>query len=171
VYFLTVLVTSSIPQACSVRVLPSWIEPGLSAARVQSVTQLRKVQILLADDHPGLLESIRSLLEPTFDVVGCVGDGESMFDAAMKFQPDVIVSDISMPKLSGIEAANQLRESGCSAKVVFLTVHNDPDFVRAALRTGALGYVLKTSITTDLLIAIRETLAGRTFVSPKVSAE
>jgi DNA-binding NarL/FixJ family response regulator len=94
-----------------------------------------------------------------------------MFDAAMKFQPDVIVSDISMPKLSGIEAANQLRESGCSAKVVFLTVHNDPDFVRAALRTGALGYVLKTSITTDLLIAIRETLAGRTFVSPKVSAE
>jgi DNA-binding NarL/FixJ family response regulator len=105
------------------------------------------------------------------DVVGCVDNGEALFDAAMKLHPDVIVTDISMPKLSGIAAAKRLRESGCSAKVVFLTVHDDPDVVRAALNTGAFGYVLKSSVTTDLLVAIREALANRAFVSTEASVE
>jgi DNA-binding NarL/FixJ family response regulator len=83
----------------------------------------------------------------------------------MKLQPDVIVTDISMPKLSGIDAVDRLRESGCSSKVVFLTVHSDPDFVDAALKTGALAYVLKPSIASDLLFAIQEAFAGRAFVS------
>jgi len=129
------------------------------------------MRVLLADDHPGILGGIRSFLEPNFEVVGCVDNGESLFETAMKVQADVIVTDISMPKLSGIEAANRLRESGCSSKVVFLTVHTDPDIVRAALKTGAFAYVLKTSLTTDLLLAIEEALAGRTFVSPEASAE
>jgi DNA-binding NarL/FixJ family response regulator len=130
-----------------------------------------KMRVLLADDHPGVLEAVQSLLETDFDVVGCVDNGESLLEIAKRLQPDVIVSDISMPKLSGIEAANRLRESGCSSKVVFLTVHTDADVVRVALETGALGYVVKTSLTTDLLFAIREALEGRNFVSLEASAE
>jgi len=127
---------------------------------------MRKMRVLLADDHRSLLELIRGLLEPTYDVVGCVEDGGSLVEAAGKLQPDVIVTDISMPKLNGLEAANQLRESGSPSKIVFLTVHADPDFVQAALETGATAYVTKLRITTDLLVALREALAGRIFVSP-----
>jgi DNA-binding NarL/FixJ family response regulator len=128
---------------------------------------MQRIRVLLADDHPGFLRVVRSLLETDVDVVGCVDNGEALLDAAMKLHPDVIVTDISMPKLNGIGAANRLRESGCSAKVVYLTVHNDPDFARTALEEGALGYVLKSSVTTDLLVAIREALANRTFVSTR----
>ena len=127
---------------------------------------MRKMRVLLADDHPGILRAVQGLLEPDFDIVGSVDNGESLFGAAMKLKPDVIVSDISMPVLSGIDAASRLREFGCSSKVVFLTVHTDPDVVRVALDTGALGYVLKTSIDTDLLSAIQDALAGHIFVSP-----
>ena len=127
------------------------------------------MRILLADDHRYFLELIRGLLEPTFEVVGCVEDGESLVEAAGKLQPNVIVTDISMPKLDGLAAARRLVESG-SSKIVFLTVHADPDFVQAALKTGALAYVLKLRIRTDLLVAIGEALAGRIFVSPLESA-
>ena len=135
------------------------------AQRAQWVGLVRKMRILLADDHRKLLELTRGLLEPTFDVVWCVEDGESLIEAADKLQPDVIVTDISMPKLNGIEAANRLRASGSSSKIVFLTVHSDPDFVQAALDTGALAYVSKLRITKDLLTAVKEALAGRIFVS------
>jgi DNA-binding NarL/FixJ family response regulator len=94
-----------------------------------------------------------------------VDNGESLFEAAMELHPDVIVTDISMPKLNGLAAVDLLRESGCPSKVVFLAGQRDPDFVAAALRTGALGYVYKFSMATDLLFAIREALAGRVFVS------
>jgi len=124
------------------------------------------MRVLLADDHRSLLELSRVLLEPTFDVVGTVGDGESLIEAAGKLQPDVIVTDISMPKLNGIEAVNRLRESGSTSKVVFLTVHAGPDFVQAALKTGALAYVSKLRISADFLVAVREALEGRVFVSP-----
>jgi DNA-binding NarL/FixJ family response regulator len=126
---------------------------------------MRNMRVLLADDHPGLLEVVRSLLKTEVEVVGCVDNGESLFEAAMELHPDVIVTDISMPKLSGIEAVDRLRDSGCLSKVVFLTVHSDPDFVSAGLKTGALGYVHKTSMAADLLFAIQEALAGRVFVS------
>jgi DNA-binding NarL/FixJ family response regulator len=128
------------------------------------------MRLFLADDHRYLLELVRGLLEPTFDVVGAVEDGEALVEAAKNLQPDVIVTDISMPKLNGIEAADRLRESGSSSKIVFLTVHADPDFVQAALKTGALAYVSKARITTDLLIAVEEALKGRIFVSPMESA-
>jgi DNA-binding NarL/FixJ family response regulator len=123
------------------------------------------MRVLLADDHRGLLEVVRSLLKTEVEVVGCVDNGESLFEAAMELHPDVIVTDISMPNLSGIEAVDRLRDSGCLSKVVFLTTHSGPDFVRIALETGALGYVHKTSIVADLLFAIREAFAGRVFVS------
>lgn len=131
---------------------------------------MRKIRILLADDHRRLLELVQGLLEPTFDVVRCVEDGESLVEAAGKLQPDVIVTDISMPKLNGIEAADRLRESGSLSKIVFLTVHTDPDFVQAALKTGALAYVSKLRINSDLVVAIGEAVAGRMFVSPLGSA-
>jgi DNA-binding NarL/FixJ family response regulator len=132
---------------------------------------MRKLRILLADDHPGLLAAVRNLLKTDMDVIACVDNGECLFEAAMKLRPDVIVTDISMPKLSGIQVANRLRESGCSSRIVFLTVHTDPDVIRAALGTGALGYVVKVSLTTDLLFAIREAFHGRPFVSLETSAE
>ena len=122
--------------------------------------------MLLADDHPSLLEVVRSLLKTTdLDVVESVDNGEALFDSAMRLQPEVIVTDISMPRLNGFEAVERLRESGCSSRIVFLTVQSDPDFVAAALNTGAFGYVIKPLIVTDLLFAIQEAVAGRVFVS------
>jgi DNA-binding NarL/FixJ family response regulator len=126
---------------------------------------MRKVRILLADDNEEILESVQSLLESPFDIVESVGDGESLLESAIRHQPDVIVSDISMPKLSGIQAVSRLRESGCTPKVIFLTVCEDPEIRKAAFRTGALGYVFKHSIATDLLLALDEAMAGRTFSS------
>ena len=124
------------------------------------------MSILLADDHPSFPKLVESLLKPAFDVLAIVSNGESILEAYTRLKPDIIVTDISMPVLSGFEAAVRLRKSGCTAKVIFLTVHADPDFVRAALSTGALGYVVKPRVATDLLAAIKEVLEGRVFISP-----
>jgi DNA-binding NarL/FixJ family response regulator len=129
----------------------------------------RKVRVLVADDHPLLLKAVVNLLEPTFEIVGRVADGKSLFESAMQLQADVIVSDISMPTLTGIEAANKLKVSGCRSKIVFLTVHSDLEFVRDCLAAGALGYVVKSHLKTDLVPAIREALAERIFISPPLN--
>ena len=126
-------------------------------------------RVLLADDHPDMLNVVARLLGRTFDVVGMVGDGESLLDVATELRPDVLVLDISMPLLTGIEAAQRLRERGNPVRIVFLTVHDDPDFVRASLAAGAFGYVVKPRVATDLVPAIREALAGRIFISPSLS--
>jgi DNA-binding NarL/FixJ family response regulator len=125
-----------------------------------------KVRILLADDHRPFLQMVESLLASTCEIVGSVLDGQSLFDAARQLKPDVIVTDICMPVLNGIEASQQLSESGCAAKIIFLSVHSGADFVQTCLATGAFGYVLKSRFATDLLPAIREALEGRIFVSP-----
>src|ERR1700720_774436 len=101
-------------------------------------------------------ELVKGMLEPTFEVSGTVDNGKALVETARRLQPDVIITDISMPILGGIEAAEQLKESGSRAKVVFLTVHSDPDFVRACLNAGASGYVLKLRLDSDLLLAVRE---------------
>jgi DNA-binding NarL/FixJ family response regulator len=119
----------------------------------------------LADDQPDLLKTVERHLEPEFEVVGKVLDGQLLLEEAMRLNPDVIVSDISMPVLNGIDAADQLKESGCRSRIVFLTVHSDPDFVPVCLAAGALGYVVKSRLITDLLPAIREALAGHIFIS------
>jgi DNA-binding NarL/FixJ family response regulator len=126
---------------------------------------MSRVRILLADDHPDLLKTVEHHLESEFEVVGKVLDGQLLLEEAMRLKPDVIVSDISMPLLNGIDAADQLKESGCQSRIVFLTVHSDPDFVGVCLAAGALGYVVKSRIGTDLLPAIREALAGHIFIS------
>jgi DNA-binding NarL/FixJ family response regulator len=108
---------------------------------------------------------VERLLRPKFEVVGKVVDGQSLFEAAIRLKPDVIVTDISMPILDGITTADRLRESGCASRIVFLTVHSDPDFVRACLATGAFAYVVKSHIETELVTAIRDALAGQVFIS------
>jgi DNA-binding NarL/FixJ family response regulator len=127
--------------------------------------QMNKIRILLADDHPHFPELVESLLGAAFEVVGIVGDGRGLVDAGLDLKPDIILTDISMPVVNGIEAVEQLRKAGCVSKVIFLTIHSDPDFVQACLATGALGYILKTRVALDLLAAIREALAGHLFVS------
>jgi DNA-binding NarL/FixJ family response regulator len=111
----------------------------------------------------------QSLLASACEVVGSVPDGQSLFDAARQLNPDVIVTDISMPILGGIEASRQLSECGCTAKIIFLTAHSDADFVEACLAIGAVGYVLKPRVITDLIHAVQEALAGRIFISPPFS--
>ncbi len=126
-------------------------------------------RLLLADDHTLLLDGIRMLLEPEFELVGCVEDGQALLAAAMDSKPDVILLDISMPVLNGIDAAHQLRKMLPSAKLIFVTMHGDADFVTEAFRAGAAGYVLKRSAATELLTAIREVLKGNHYVSPLVT--
>jgi DNA-binding NarL/FixJ family response regulator len=123
------------------------------------------VRILLADDHPYFPEMEERLLEPEFEVIGKVHNGQALFEEAMRLKPDVIVTDISMPILNGIEAADRLKESGCNSRVLFLTVHSDPEFVRRCLSAGAFGYVIKSRIGSELVPAIREALMGNIFVS------
>ena len=127
---------------------------------------MTRARILLADDHKEMRDTVEHLLESEFDIVGAVGCGEELLKAESETHPDVCVLDISMPRVSGIQAANQLKARGSCARVVFLTVHEDPDFLHAALDTGALGYVLKSRIVSDLGQAIRNVLCGDLFVSP-----
>jgi DNA-binding NarL/FixJ family response regulator len=127
--------------------------------------QLNKARILLADDHPNFPEMEGRVLEPEFEVIGKVANGLALFEEAMRLKPDVIVTDISMPVLNGIDAVDRLMESGCNSRIVFLTVHSDFDFVRRCLSTGAFGYVVKSRMASDLTLAVREALAGHIFVS------
>lgn len=138
-------------------------------ARTQQAGQLNRITVLLADDHPGFPHLVEGMLESAFEIIGTVSNGQSLIDTAMKLKPDVVVTDISMPILNGIEAAVQLKKSGCASTIVFLSIHSDPDFVRACLSTGALGYVIKPRMATELVHAIQEALAGRIFVSPGLS--
>jgi DNA-binding NarL/FixJ family response regulator len=126
---------------------------------------LSKPTILLADDHPGIFETVARILEPTFEIIRRADDGQALLEAVAKLNPDV-VTDISMPVLNGIEVAHRLKKNGSTCRIVFLTVHDDPDFIEACLATGALGYVSKPRMALDLVPAIREGLKGHTFVSP-----
>jgi DNA-binding NarL/FixJ family response regulator len=123
-------------------------------------------RVLLADDHPAMLALTADVLSGEYLVVGSVGDGRELLAEAERLHPDVIVLDITMPRLDGIEAARQLRRSQRPARLVFLTVHEDADFAQAALDAGGLGYVVKARLASDLLPAIRAALADRRFVSP-----
>ena len=127
-----------------------------------------KPRILLADDHPPLLEAASVLLKPHFDLVGIVTDGAMLVSEALRLRPDVIVTDITMPVVTGIDAVIQLRKSWSSAKVVFLTVHSEEEFLKACMAEGASGYVLKSRMKTHLIPAIDAALEGQTYISPFV---
>jgi DNA-binding NarL/FixJ family response regulator len=126
---------------------------------------------LIADDHQILADGLRSLLEPEFEVVGVVAEGRELVAAAKEHRPDVIVADVTMPSLNGIEAAVQLRDLGVKAKVVFLTMHRDVAYARRAMAAGAAGYVLKHSVAAELVTAVREALRGQTYVTPIIAGE
>lgn len=128
-----------------------------------------KPRLLLADDHRIVIEGLRSILETEFDLVGTAGDGRTLLAEAARHDPDVIVVDISMPLLNGIEAARQLRKSHPRAKIIVLTMHDDLIYANRALEAGAVGYVLKHSAPVELVTAIREALAGRIYVTPSIA--
>src|SRR5438105_101889 len=113
-----------------------------------------RTRLLLADDHTLLLEGLRVMLEPEFELAGVVEDGQVLLAAAAKHLPDLILMDIAMPVLNGIDAARHLRKIVPSAKVIFLTMHGDPDYVTEAFRAGASGYLLKRAAASELVTAI-----------------
>jgi len=127
-----------------------------------------RASVLLADDHEDFLAAVVRHLEPHFEILRTVGNGQMLLDEATRLTPDVVVLDISMPVMNGIEAARRLKAAGSRAKIVFLTVHADPDYVRAALGSGAVGYVLKSELAADLLPCLREALRDHSFVSPSI---
>jgi DNA-binding NarL/FixJ family response regulator len=132
---------------------------------------LKRVRLILADDHPAILETVTRLLEHQFEIVGTAVDGQTLIEDACRLKPDIIIMDISMPILSGLDAARKLMQTGSTTKIVFLTVHHDPDIVRACLDCGAFGYVIKPRLATDLVLAIRDALAGGIFVSPPLGTQ
>jgi DNA-binding NarL/FixJ family response regulator len=132
---------------------------------------MKRVRVLLADDHQIVAEGLKRLLDPEFDLVGIVGDGFALLDAAAEEKPDVIVTDISMPGLNGIEALEELKKKNPEVQVVCLTMHTDVAYARRALDAGALGYVLKHSASEELVLAVRAAAIGRTFVTPAIAGE
>jgi DNA-binding NarL/FixJ family response regulator len=126
----------------------------------------KRTRALLADDHPAILERAAQALGRDHQVVGTVSNGLDALEAAARLLPDVIVLDISMPGMTGLEVAARLRDSGSTAVIVFLTVHEEQEFVDAAQATGAAGYVVKSRLASDLSKAVAEALLGRQFVSP-----
>jgi len=132
---------------------------------------MKRLRVLIADDHKIVAEGLRSLLEPEFEFVGIVEDGRALIKAAEKILPDVIVADISMPLLNGIEAVRQVKEINPDIKVVFLTMHPDVIYATRAFEVGASGYVLKHSAPSELVTAIHEAIKGRTYVTPMIAGE
>jgi DNA-binding NarL/FixJ family response regulator len=127
---------------------------------------MRRTKVLLADDHAIVAEGLATLLKGHFDLVGTVGDGQLLLEAARKLRPDVIVADIAMPVLSGLEALRRLKAEGLDARVIFLTMHADAQLATEALRAGASGYVLKHSAGEELIRAIQEVVEGRVYLTP-----
>ena len=132
--------------------------------------ELELATLLIADDHFTVLESVVPMLKPFFNVVGTASDGKGAVEAECRLHPDVVILDISMPVMSGIDAAKQMRKQGSKARIVFLTVHEDTDILAAAKAAGGKGYVVKSRLGTDLIPAIQDALAGKDFV-PKFSPE
>jgi DNA-binding NarL/FixJ family response regulator len=127
--------------------------------------------ILLADDHTILLEALQALLTPEFDVVGIVTDGRTLVSESLRLKPDLVVLDIAMPLLGGLEAGRQIRAQCKDIKLVYLTMNSDPEMAAEALRIGAVGYVLKASAASELRTAIRQALDGRSYITPLITRD
>jgi DNA-binding NarL/FixJ family response regulator len=132
---------------------------------------VKRPRVLLVDDHPILVEGLRSLLAEEFDLVGSVEEGRAMIEAAKKLHPDIIVADIAMPRLNGIDAFIQLRKELPRMKVIFLTMHQEVAYAKRALEAGASGFVLKHSAPSELITAIRTALNGDVYLTPSLTAE
>jgi len=132
---------------------------------------MKRLRVLLADDHRIVAEGLKALLEPEFELVGLVEDGFALLEAAAEKKPDVIVTDISMPGLNGIEALEELKKENPDVHIVCLTMHRDLAYARRALDAGALGYVLKHSAPEELVMAVRAAAIGHTFVTSAIAGE
>ena len=132
---------------------------------------MSRARVLVADDHQILTEGLKSLLTPEFELVGVVEDGRALVETARKLRPDVIVADITMPRLNGIEALVELKQQDPTVKVVFLTMHRQVAYARRALKAGATGFVLKRSALKELVLAIRAALDDKTFITPAIAEE
>ena len=130
-----------------------------------------KPRVILADDHTLLVEAFAKLLEPECEIVGQVGDGLALLEAAARLQPDVVVLDVAMPLLNGLDTARQLKQRMPDVRLVFVTMNEDPDLAAEAFRIGASGYLLKRSAASELLLAIREVMNSRHYVTPFVTKE
>ena len=132
---------------------------------------MKKPRVLLADDHKIMIEGLKDLLKGEFEIVGSVEDGRALVEQASTLHPDVIVTDISMPQLNGIEAARQIKKTGKNIKIVFLTMHPDVTYAANAFEAGASGFVLKHSASSELITAIHEAIKGRTYVTPLIAGD
>lgn len=126
-------------------------------------------RVLLADDHQIVAQGLSSILEPEYELVGIAKDGRELVSAFQKLRPDVVVTDISMPSLNGLEAARQIRKIDDRARIIFLTMHLDADFATAAFQLGASGYLLKHSAAEELETALSEVLRGRVYITPRIA--
>jgi DNA-binding NarL/FixJ family response regulator len=138
---------------------------------LKGIAVTNRSRILIADDHNLVAELFRRLLETEFDVVGVVGDGRALLRAASKLKPDVVVLDIAMPILNGLDAGRQVREMRPSVKLVYITMSTDPDVAAEALSRGAAGYLLKTCAASEMVTAVREVLRGKTYLSRALSPD
>ena len=132
---------------------------------------MKRTKILIADDHSMVIDGLRALLEPEYEVVGAVNDGRAVLPEVRRLQPDVVVIDISMPLLNGLDCTRQLRDAGCTAKILILTMHPDATLAQEALAAGASGYVLKSSPGSELKAALGDVLRGRIYLSPAVTRD
>ena len=132
---------------------------------------MKRSTILIGDDHTLLGEACKSLLEPEFDVVGVVPDGCTLLQAALELRPDVVIADIAMPQLNGLEAGEEIKQKNPGIKLIFLTMNVRPDVAAEAFRRGASGYVVKHCTAEDLIVAVRCVLKGRSYLSPQISKE
>jgi DNA-binding NarL/FixJ family response regulator len=130
---------------------------------------MKRIRLLIADDHVMFAQGLESLLRDEFQLLGTAGNGEELVEATKRLQPDVILVDISMPVLNGFDAVRQITESGTNAKIIFLTMHDDATLVSEAFRCGASGYILKHAAGEELVNAIREVAQGNNYVSPLVT--
>lgn len=131
---------------------------------------VNRKRILLADDHQAIVEEVRDLLDQAYEVVGTVENGQTLVEAAQRLKPDLIITDISMPVMTGFEAAAKIRALGLATKLIFLTVQSSPAYLKRARSLGADGYVLKVYSTEQLVTAVSKVLAGDTFFSPQLAA-
>jgi DNA-binding NarL/FixJ family response regulator len=132
---------------------------------------MTRPRILMADDHLMLLEAFKALLEPDFEVVGTVTDGRALVEEFSRLHPDVVLLDVAMPLLNGLDAGRQLKAQRRSVKLIYLTMNPDPDLAGEALRLGASGYVLKSSAAQELKQAIQEALRGRSYITPLITRD
>ena len=132
---------------------------------------MKRTRVLLADDHPLTLDGLRSFLDPHVQSIGTVTDGRALVEEALRLKPDLVISDITMPLLNGIDAATQILKALPATKILFITMHVSPAYLEAALNAGARGYVLKSSAREELIEAIERVMEGHIYVTPSLSSE